>query len=154
MKRYDTKSFMVGNLPFGGSDKVYIQSMCTTKTSNINDTINQILALEAVGCEIIRVSILDMEDACAIAKIKKAIHIPLVADIHFDYKLALKVIDEGIDKILKKIGEEATELVIAAKNPNPEEIKYELSDFLYHAMVLMVLRGVTWEDITKELAQR
>lgn len=62
--------------------------------------------------------------------------------------------DKGIDKILKKIGEEATELVIAAKNPNPEEIKYELSDFLYHAMVLMVERGVTWEDITKELADR
>ena len=62
--------------------------------------------------------------------------------------------DKGIDKILKKIGEEATELVIAAKNPNPEEIKYELSDFLYHAMVLMVLRGVTWEDIVKELADR
>lgn len=62
--------------------------------------------------------------------------------------------DKGIDKILKKIGEEATELVIAAKNPNPEEIKYELSDFLYHAMVLMVERGVTWEDIIKELANR
>ena len=62
--------------------------------------------------------------------------------------------DKGIDKILKKIGEEATELVIAAKNPNPEEIKYELSDFLYHAMVLMVERGVTWEDIVKELADR
>lgn len=62
--------------------------------------------------------------------------------------------DKGIDKILKKVGEEATELVIAAKNPNPEEIKYELSDFLYHAMVLMVERGVTWEDIIKELADR
>lgn len=62
--------------------------------------------------------------------------------------------EKGIDKILKKVGEEATELVIAAKNPNPEEIKYELSDFLYHAMVLMVERGVTWEDITKELADR
>lgn len=62
--------------------------------------------------------------------------------------------DKGIDKILKKIGEEATELVIAAKNPNPEEIKYELSDFLYHAMVLMVERGVTWDDIVKELADR
>lgn len=62
--------------------------------------------------------------------------------------------EKGIDKILKKIGEEATELVIAAKNPNPEEIKYELSDFLYHAMVLMVERGVTWEDIVKELADR
>ena len=62
--------------------------------------------------------------------------------------------DKGIDKILKKVGEEATELVIAAKNPNPEEIKYELSDFLYHAMVLMVERGVTWDDITKELSDR
>ena len=62
--------------------------------------------------------------------------------------------DKGIDKILKKVGEEATELVIAAKNPNPEEVKYELSDFLYHAMVLMVERGVTWEDIIKELADR
>ncbi len=62
--------------------------------------------------------------------------------------------DKGIDKILKKVGEEATELVIAAKNPNPEEIKYELSDFLYHAMVLMVERGVTWDDIVKELADR
>ena len=62
--------------------------------------------------------------------------------------------DKGIDKILKKVGEEATELVIAAKNPDPEEIKYELSDFLYHAMVLMAERGVTWEDITAELANR
>ncbi|HIV40676.1 MAG TPA: bifunctional phosphoribosyl-AMP cyclohydrolase/phosphoribosyl-ATP diphosphatase HisIE [Candidatus Mediterraneibacter guildfordensis] len=62
--------------------------------------------------------------------------------------------EKGIDKILKKVGEEATEIVIAAKNPNPEEIKYEISDFLYHAMVLMVERGVTWEDITNELADR
>ena len=62
--------------------------------------------------------------------------------------------DKGLDKILKKVGEEATEIVIAAKNPDPEEIKYEISDFLYHVMVLMVLRGVTWEDIVKELANR
>lgn len=62
--------------------------------------------------------------------------------------------DKGIDKILKKVGEEATEIVIAAKNPDPEEIKYEVSDFLYHVMVLMVERGVTWDDITRELAQR
>lgn len=60
--------------------------------------------------------------------------------------------DKGIDKILKKIGEEATEVVIAAKNPNPEEVKYEIADFLYHAMVLMVEKGLTWEDIVKELA--
>ena len=62
--------------------------------------------------------------------------------------------DKGIDKILKKLGEEATEIVIAAKNPNPEEIKYEISDFLYHMMVLMVEKGVTWEDITSDLAKR
>lgn len=62
--------------------------------------------------------------------------------------------DKGIDKILKKLGEECTEIVIAAKNPNPNEIKYEISDFLYHMMVLMVEKGVTWEEITTELAQR
>ena len=62
--------------------------------------------------------------------------------------------DKGIDKILKKVGEEATEIVIAAKNPDPEEIKYEIADFLYHAMVLMVERGVTWNDVIKELADR
>lgn len=62
--------------------------------------------------------------------------------------------EKGIDKILKKVGEEAAEIIIAAKNPNPEEIKYELADFLYHAMVLMVERGVSWEDIMQELADR
>ncbi|MFI3211872.1 MAG: bifunctional phosphoribosyl-AMP cyclohydrolase/phosphoribosyl-ATP diphosphatase HisIE [Eubacteriales bacterium] len=62
--------------------------------------------------------------------------------------------DKGVDKILKKLGEEATEIVIAAKNPNPNEIKYEISDFLYHMMVLMAEKDVTWEEITKELAKR
>ena len=62
--------------------------------------------------------------------------------------------DKGIDKILKKLGEEATEIVIAAKNPNSNEVKYEISDFLYHMMVLMVEKDVTWEEITKELANR
>lgn len=62
--------------------------------------------------------------------------------------------DKGIDKILKKLGEEATEIVIAAKNPNPNEVKYEIADFLYHMMVLMAEKGVTWEEITDELAKR
>ena len=62
--------------------------------------------------------------------------------------------DKGIDKILKKLGEEATEIVIAAKNPNPNEIKYEIADFLYHMMVLMAEKNVTWEEITTELANR
>ena len=62
--------------------------------------------------------------------------------------------DKGIDKILKKVGEEAAEIIIAAKNPNPEEVKYEMADFLYHAMVLMVEKGLTWDDIVGELADR
>jgi phosphoribosyl-ATP pyrophosphohydrolase/phosphoribosyl-AMP cyclohydrolase len=62
--------------------------------------------------------------------------------------------DKGIDKILKKCGEEATEIVIAAKNPDKEEIKYEIADFLYHVMVLMAERGVTWDDVMTELANR
>ena len=62
--------------------------------------------------------------------------------------------DKGIDKILKKVGEEATEMVIAAKNPDAEELKYEISDFLYHMMVLMVEKGLTWEEVTVELARR
>ncbi|MCH5280239.1 MAG: bifunctional phosphoribosyl-AMP cyclohydrolase/phosphoribosyl-ATP diphosphatase HisIE [Lachnospiraceae bacterium] len=84
-----------------------------------------------------------------------------VTDIIKDRKLHPKegsytnyLFDKGIDKILKKLGEEATEIVIAAKNPNPEEIKYEISDFLYHMMVLMVEKGVTWEEITADLAKR
>ena len=62
--------------------------------------------------------------------------------------------DKGLDKILKKLGEEATEIVIAAKNPDPEEIKYEISDFLYHMMVLMADKGIGWEEIMEELANR
>ena len=62
--------------------------------------------------------------------------------------------EKGIDKILKKLGEENAETIIAAKNPNPEEIKYEISDYLYHLMVLMADKGITWEDVTQELSQR
>ena len=62
--------------------------------------------------------------------------------------------EKGIDKILKKVGEEAAEIIIAAKNPNPEELKYEMCDFLYHMMVLMAERGITWDDIMEEMAKR
>ena len=62
--------------------------------------------------------------------------------------------DKGLDKILKKMGEEASEIIIAAKNPDPEDIKYEISDFMYHMMVLMAEKDVTWEEITQELSQR
>lgn len=99
MKREQTRRVRVGNLVLGGNNKVYIQSMTTTKTKHIEATVNQIIELENAGCDIIRVSVLDMQDALALGEIKKNIHIPLVADIHFDYKLALEAINQGVDKI-------------------------------------------------------
>ena len=93
------KKIRVGNTFIGGQNKVIIQSMCNTKTKNIDETVNQIKELETLGCEIIRVAILDEEDARAIKFIKEQINIPLVADIHFDYRLALICADGGIDKI-------------------------------------------------------
>ena len=97
--RANCKAVMVGNLQIGGNDKIVIQSMCNIKTSNVEEVVQQILRLEEIGCEIIRVSVLDTDDANAISKIKERIHIRLVADIHFDYKLALLALQNGVDKI-------------------------------------------------------
>lgn len=99
MVRENTRKIMVGNVQIGGQNKVVIQSMCNTKTKDIEATVKQILELEKVGCEIIRVACLDLEDAKAIKAIKKRIHIPIVADIHFDYKIALEAIESGVDKV-------------------------------------------------------
>lgn len=98
-KRNQTRKVFVKDLQIGGNDNIIIQSMCNIKTNNVEKVIQQILMLEKYGCELIRVSILDEDDANAIKEIKKHIHIPLVADIHFDYKLALLCIENGIDKI-------------------------------------------------------
>jgi (E)-4-hydroxy-3-methylbut-2-enyl-diphosphate synthase len=99
MKKYQSKVVKVGPYFLGGNNPVRVQSMCTTDTRNAAATVKQILELEKAGCEIARVAILDMAAAKAIGKIKKHIHIPLVADIHFDYKLALECVKQGIDKI-------------------------------------------------------
>ena len=99
MERTKTRKVMVGNVQIGGQNKVVIQSMCNTKTKDIQATVNQILDLEKAGCEIIRVACLDMEDARAIKEIKEKIHIPIVADIHFDYRIALEAIKSGVDKV-------------------------------------------------------
>lgn len=94
-----TRVIKVGNVLIGGDNPIVIQSMTNTKTKDVTSTVNQINALENIGCQIARVAILDMEDAKAITKIKQSINIPLVADIHFDYKLALAAIEAGADKI-------------------------------------------------------
>ena len=99
MLRTETKSFQIGHLTMGGNNHVIIQSMCNTKTKDVEATVKQIHELEKAGCEMVRVAIFDKEDASAIADIKKQIHIPLIADIHFDYRLALLAIENGIDKI-------------------------------------------------------
>ena len=98
-KREKTKKIKVGKISIGHSNKVIIQSMCNTKTFDVKSTVKQIKALEDAGCEVVRVSIPDEKSAMAIEKIKSQINIPLVADIHFDYSLALMAAERGIDKI-------------------------------------------------------
>lgn len=118
MKKYKSRVVKVGPYLLGGDNPIRVQSMCTTDTRDAKATIKQILALEKAGCEIIRVAVPDMVAAKAIGKIKKGIHIPLVADIHFDYKLALEVIRQGIDKVRINPGNigsrEKTEAVVKA----------------------------------------
>ena len=99
MYREQTRVVQIGNKKIGGGNPVLIQSMCNTKTEHVEETVEQILKLEAAGCDIIRVAIPTMEAAAAIREIKKQIHIPLVADIHFDYRLAIAAIESGADKI-------------------------------------------------------
>lgn len=99
MNRQNTRKVMVGNVQIGGENRVSIQSMCNTKTKDVDATVKQILDLENAGCEIIRVACLDLEDAKAIKHIKEKIHLPIVADIHFDYQIALEAINAGVDKV-------------------------------------------------------
>ena len=94
-----TKQIMVGGVPVGGGAPVTIQSMCNTRTDDVTATVEQIFRLEAAGCEIIRVAVPDMAAARAVGAIREKIHIPLVVDIHFDYKLALECVAAGCDAV-------------------------------------------------------
>ena len=112
------KSINIGNVVVGGGAPVAIQSMTNTKTNDIDATVNQILKLEKAGCEIVRVTVPDMESARCIDKIKEKINIPLVADIHFDYRVALECIERGIDKVRinpGNIGDRANVKLLAKK---------------------------------------
>ena len=94
-----TKKIKIGNRYIGGGSDVLIQSMCNTRTADVNSTVRQIHALEEAGCDIVRVAVPDSDSAKAIEKIKSEISIPLVADIHFDYRLALESMENGVDKV-------------------------------------------------------
>ena len=97
--RNETRVVKVGNKYLGGNNPILVQSMCNTKTKDVKSTVSQILKLEEYGCDIIRVAVLDMEDAKSIGEIKKGIHIPLVADIHFQPELAIESIKQGVDAV-------------------------------------------------------
>lgn len=123
MYREHTKTVAVGNRVIGGGNPVLIQSMTNTHTEDIDATVRQILALEAAGCEIIRCTVPTSEAAKAVKEIKKQIHIPLVADIHFDYRMAIEAIENGADKIRINPGniggaEKIKAVVDAAKERN------------------------------------
>ena len=97
--REETRQIRVGGLPIGGGAPVLVQSMCNTKTWDVEATVAQIKAFRTAGCDIVRLAIPDVRSAEAIPAIKEQVDMPLVADIHFDYKLALMVAERGIDKI-------------------------------------------------------
>lgn len=123
MFRDNTKAITIGDRIIGAGNPILIQSMTNTKTEDVEATVAQILALEEAGCEIIRSTVPTMEAAEAFSKIKKRIHIPLVADIHFDYKLAIAAIENGADKIRINPGniggrDNLLEVVKAAKERN------------------------------------
>ena len=127
MKKYISKVVKVGPYKLGGNNPVRVQSMCNTDTRDVKATVRQILELEKAGCEIIRVAVPDMVAAKALGKIKKQIHVPLVADIHFDYKLALEAVEQGIDKIRINPGnigsEEKIKAVVMACKKNKIPIR-------------------------------
>lgn len=114
MYRDHTKVIQIGNVKIGGGNTVRIQSMTNTKTEDVNATVAQILALENAGCEIIRCAVPTLEAAQALKEIKKQIHIPLVADIHFDYTLAIAAMENGADKIRINPGNIGSQERIAA----------------------------------------
>lgn len=140
--RKDTRKIIVGNVQIGGNNNVSIQSMTNTKTKDVEATVKQILELEKEGCEIIRVACLDIEDAKAIKQIKDQIHIPIVADIHFDYKIALQAIESGVDKIRINPGNIGSE----------ENIKKVVDACKAHNIPIRI--GVNSGSLEKDLLQK
>ena len=123
MYRDNTKVIHIGNKVIGGGNPIMIQSMTNTKTDDVKTTVAQIKRLEEAGCDIIRCTVPNIEAAKAIAQIKKEISIPLVADIHFDYKMAIAAMENGADKIRINPGnigsrEKVAEVVRVAKERN------------------------------------
>ncbi|MCI8306800.1 MAG: flavodoxin-dependent (E)-4-hydroxy-3-methylbut-2-enyl-diphosphate synthase [Lachnospiraceae bacterium] len=153
MVRRKSKVVSVGGVLIGGDNPVSIQSMTNTKTENVEATVKQILALEKAGCELIRCTIPTEEAAKAVREIKKQIHIPIIGDIHFDYRLAIAAIENGIDKIRINPGnigsiERVKEVVAAAKDRNVP-IRVGVNSGSLESDKIEKYGGVTAEGITE-----
>lgn len=153
MTRNETKVIAIGNVKIGGGNPVAIQSMTNTKTEDVKETVEQILALEKAGCEIIRCAVPTMEAAEALKEIKKQIHIPLVADIHFDYRLAIAAIENGADKIRINPGnigsEERVRAVVEKAREYQVPIRVGVNSGSLEKELVEKYHGVTAEGIVE-----
>lgn len=144
--RRQSKKVMCGNVQIGGGVQIPVQSMTNTFTKDVKSTVNQILGLEEAGCEIIRVAVADQEDAEAIREIKNKIHIPIVADIHFDYRLALKSIENGIDKLRINPGNigsmERVQKIVEMAKPRNIPIRIGVNTGSIHKEILKKYNGI------------
>lgn len=154
----NSKVVDVGGVKMGGDNPVRIQSMTNTKTEDVKATVAQILRLEEAGCELVRCTVPSMEAACALKEIKKQIHIPLIADIHFDYKLAIAAIENGADKIRINPGnigsnEKVKAVVDAAKKANIP-IRIGVNSGSLEKEKIEKYGGVTAEGITESALEK
>lgn len=153
MLRMQTKEVKIGSVTIGGAHPVAIQSMTNTKTEDVAATVEQILRLEASGCEIVRCTVPTMEAAKALKEIKKQIHIPLVADIHFDYKMAIAAIENGADKIRINPGnigsEERVRVVVEKAKEYGVPIRIGVNSGSLEKPLLEKYGGVTAEGIVE-----
>ncbi len=153
MFRNSTKVVTIGNVKIGGGNPILIQSMTNTPTQDVAATVAQILELEKAGCEIIRCTVPDMEAAKALAEIKKQIHIPLVADIHFDYKMAIAAMEYGADKIRINPGniggEEKIKAVVDVAKERNIPIRVGVNSGSLEKELVEKYHGVTAEGIVE-----
>ena len=151
MKRNQTRSVMVGDIQIGGNDNVVIQSMTTTKPSDVDKTVEQINRLVEAGCQIVRVSCPTIEDAKAIKEIKKQVSCPIVADIHFNYLIALEAIEAGVDKIRINPGnignDERVEAVVNACKEKHIPIRIGVNAGSLEKHILEKYGYPTWEGM-------
>ncbi|MGN0308313.1 MAG: flavodoxin-dependent (E)-4-hydroxy-3-methylbut-2-enyl-diphosphate synthase, partial [Lachnospiraceae bacterium] len=151
--REKTKVVQIGNRKIGGGNPVLIQSMTNVPTEDVNACVSQILRLEKAGCEIIRCTVPTLEAAKAVAEIKKQIHIPLVADIHFDYRMAIAAMENGADKIRINPGNIGTrdkvEAVIREAKERNIPIRVGVNSGSLEKHLIEKYNGVTAEGIVE-----